>query len=222
MSGSPLRTVLRTWRAALSTRAFAVEWALSVLLFAVGMTVISKTVPIVEARQGAVLADPVLALFSPVDVTWPTFTLVYGGVLLAFCVLVQEPKALAAGIRAYGLICLFRTATMLLAPLDPPAGMLVLRDPFVEGVVRAGTTPTRDLFFSGHTGTLSLMAMLVRPGKARAVLATATVAVAACVLAQKVHYTVDVVCAPPFALLAAALAGAFRLQRTPAPGRPTR
>jgi membrane-associated phospholipid phosphatase len=89
-------------------------------------------------------------------------------------------------------------AAMYLAPLEPPPGIIELRDPFVE-FFGGGRTLTRDLFFSGHTSTLFLLFLLI-PGKAlRAAFASATLLVGLCVVLQHVHYTVDVIAAPFFA-----------------------
>ena len=65
----------------------------------------------------------------------------------------------------------------------------------------------RDLFFSGHTATMVLLALAGRGRTWRWVLGLATVAVGLLVLVQRVHYSYDVLAAPFFAWLAYALAG---------------
>jgi membrane-associated phospholipid phosphatase len=78
-------------------------------------------------------------------------------------------------------------------PLDAPLTILPLKDPVVEWIVTSPTL-TKDLFFSGHTSTLFLMALLASRLKPLYFLATFFVAV--CVLLQHVHYLVDVLVAP--------------------------
>jgi membrane-associated phospholipid phosphatase len=95
-------------------------------------------------------------------------------------------------------MALLRIAAMYLMPLEPPPGIIELRDPFVE-FFGGGRTLTRDLFFSGHTSTMFLL-FLVMPGRRlRIAYACFTVIVGLCVVLQHVHYTVDVFAAPFFA-----------------------
>ena len=154
----------------------------------------------VERRPGVVLPDPVLALFPPRDVTWLTFGLVYVGLITAMVVLLPHPRRLVLGAQAYSVLVLFRMAVMAVTPLDPPPTTLPLADPLVQ-VFGTGEVLTRDLFFSGHTSTLALLALLA-PGRAsRRFFVVCTALVAVCVLWQHVHYTVDVLVAPFFAYL---------------------
>ncbi|HZJ56594.1 MAG TPA: phosphatase PAP2-related protein [Myxococcaceae bacterium] len=164
----------------------------------------------VERRPGVVLADPVLALILPRDVTWLTFGLVYVGLFTAVAVLLPHPRRLVLGAQAYGVMVLFRMAVMAVTPLDPPPGMLALRDPLVQ-VLGTGEVLTRDLFFSGHTSTLALLALLAPWRTIRRFFVACTALVAVCVIWQHVHYTVDVLVAPLFAYLSRDLV--FRLHR---------
>jgi hypothetical protein len=152
----------------------------------------------VERRRGATLTDPVLALFPAVNLTWLTFLIIYAGIIAGLVILVQNPRRLLLVFQAYAVMALFRMAAMYLTPLEPPPGIIELRDPFVE-FFGGGTTLTRDLFFSGHTSTTFLL-FLVIPGRGlRVAYACATLLVGLCVVLQHVHYTVDVVAAPFFA-----------------------
>jgi hypothetical protein len=60
-------------------------------------------------------------------------------------------------------------------------------------------TLTRDLFFSGHTATLFVLSLAMPTARLRGVGFAVTAFIAAGVLAQHAHYTVDVVAAPFFA-----------------------
>lgn len=218
---SPSLPLAAAWREVATDRRLALEGAGSVALLAFGLWSLSNAVAIVEARKGAVLPDPFLALFGAVDLTWPVFALIYAGLAVAFLLLLREPRALFFGCRAYGLMALFRFATMWATPLDPPAGMILLRDPFVEFFVPASFTPTRDLFFSGHTGTATLLALLAPRRWARRAIGFSVPLIAAAVLLQKVHYTVDVLAAPPFAWAAYSLAKRFLPGSAPRPAAPS-
>ncbi len=152
----------------------------------------------VEARHGVALPDPVLVLFPAVNLTWMTFLIIYAGLVAGLAVLTRHPRRLLLVFQAYALMALFRMAAMYLAPLEPPPGMIELKDPFVE-FFGGGKTLTRDLFFSGHTSTLFLLFLVVPGKRMRIAFAASTLCVGICVVLQHVHYTVDVFAAPFFA-----------------------
>ncbi len=166
------------------------------------LSALAALVKWVEQRPGAVLADPVLALLAPRDVTWPIFTLIYVGILLAVVRLVRTPVRLVLGMQAYVVMALLRIVVMWATPLDPPPGMIVLEDPLVQGFGGASHPLTRDLFFSGHTSTMFLLFLAVPGRAAKAFFLACTAGVAFLVLVQHVHYAVDVLAAPPFAYAA--------------------
>jgi hypothetical protein len=152
----------------------------------------------VEHRPGARLADPLLVLLTPHDATWVVFGLLYVAILLALFDTSRDPRRLVIGVQAYTLMILARLVAMYVTPLDPPTDMIALRDPFVE-TAASGTLLTRDLFFSGHTSTSFLMFLVVKNRRLQPVLLACAAGVAAGVLWQHVHYTVDVLVAPLFA-----------------------
>ncbi len=191
-----------TWRQAWTDRGFRWRLLLTPPALVAALSALATLVKWVERRPGAVLADPVLAVLAPRDVTWPIFTLIYVGLLLAVVGLVRTPVRLVLGMQAYATMALLRILVMWVTPLDPPPGMIVLEDPLVQGFGGASSPLTRDLFFSGHTSTMFLMFLAV-PGRAvRAFFLACTVSVAFLVLVQHVHYAVDVLAAPPFAYVA--------------------
>ena len=189
------------WREALRLPGFRLRLGLILPALAATLAALASLVKRVELRPGAVLPDPVLAVLPPRDVTWLTFAFIYVGILLAVALLVRRPVRLLMGVQAYVVMALLRMAVMWVTPLDPPPGMILLDDPLVQVVGGTSSVLTRDLFFSGHTSTMFLLFLAV-PGRARAFFLTATVGVACLVLVQHVHYTVDVLAAPPFAFAA--------------------
>jgi len=172
---------------------------------ALSLGLLSIVLSHVEVRRGVVLADPLLAALPPRDFTWITFALIYANLAVGVLRLAPSPRALLTGVRAYTLLVLFRATTMLLVPLEPPPGMIALRDPFAEHVVAAPVL-TRDLFFSGHTATLFLVYLTARDAQTKRFFLACAAAVAVFVLWQHVHYTIDVVAAPAFAYASFALA----------------
>lgn len=104
-------------------------------------------------------------------------------------------------LQTYGLMVLFRGIAMYLTPFAAPENILLLNDPFVQ-FFGEGDILTKDLFFSGHTGTLFLLVLLIDNKTLKAVFLIATFLVASAVLLQHVHYSVDVLAAPFFAYAA--------------------
>jgi len=184
------------------TRDAAVELVVSVAALVLVLSVFTRFAAWVETRPGVVLPDPILAHLQPRDLTWVTFSLIYAGLALGVISLIRYPRALAAGVRSYAVMVLFRMVTLAVVPLDPPTGMIPLQDPFVQHLGTHGQVLTRDLFFSGHTATMCIVTLTTRHPRLRWVLLACTVGVASCVVWQAVHYTADVLVAPAFAYAA--------------------
>jgi hypothetical protein len=196
-----------TWRQAWDDRGF--RWRLLLTLPALGATLgaLARFVRRVEERPGVVLPDPLLELVSPRDLTWLAFALIYAAILSALVLLARRPRRLVQALQAYAIMAWVRMAVMWVTPLDPPPRMILLEDPLVQGLGGASRALTRDLFFSGHTSTLFLVFLAVPGRRARPFFLACTAAVGAAVLAQHVHYAVDVLAAPFFAYGSWRLAG---------------
>jgi membrane-associated phospholipid phosphatase len=97
--------------------------------------------------------------------------------------------------QAYGLMLIFRTIAMYLTPFEAPEKILLLNDPFVQFFAK-GDILTKDLFFSGHTGTLFLVFLLAENKTLKTIFLILTILVGSAVLLQHVHYSVDVFVAP--------------------------
>lgn len=161
----------------------------------------------IAAKPGAVPRDPLLARLGPFNVSHATFAVLYGTLVLVIACIAKRPMAVLRGLCAYVLLLLLRMASMALVTLEPPPGIIPLVDPVTQ-VFYPGAVPfLKDLFFSGHTATLALMTLLAPRGMVRRIAALGTVMVAALVLVQHVHWTVDVLAAFPAAWLAWAGAG---------------
>jgi hypothetical protein len=191
-----------SWHRAWADRGFRARLLLVPPVLVATLAALAALVKWVEHRPGAVLADPVLSLLAPRDVTWPIFTLIYVGILLAVFRLVRMPVRLLLGVQAYVAMAVLRMIVMWATPLDPPPGMIVLEDPLVQVLGGSALPLTRDLFFSGHTSTMFLLFLAVPGRAAKAFFLACTMSVAFLVLVQHVHYAVDVLAAPPFAYAA--------------------
>ncbi|WP_460622699.1 phosphatase PAP2-related protein [Hymenobacter tenuis] len=154
----------------------------------------------IEARPGYQLPDPLLAALPAYDVSGLAFGVIYLGIGLGVATLLPRPQHLLRALLAYLLLHGFRCLMLALLPLEPPTGLVLLHDPLVDQFFYAAPVPiTKDLFFSGHTATLFLLALAVPRGWRRWVLAAGTFIIGVLVLVQHAHYTYDVLAAPLFA-----------------------
>ncbi len=193
-----------SWRRAWSVPAFRVQVVATVVLLPLTLTMLARFLNRVEARHGVVLPDPMLAAFQAHDVTWLTFTIIYGGLFAGIAILLNHPRHLVLAMQTYIGMVIFRIMAMSLVALEPPEGAIPLQDPFVQ-IFGTGQLLTRDLFFSGHTSTLFLVGLSMPKKMYRYLYFAAAVVVAGCVLYQHDHYTIDVLAAPFFTY------GAYRL-----------
>jgi len=152
----------------------------------------------VEKRNGIVPADPVLELFSPFDLTWLTFALIYLSLSAAIYLLLRNPYQLLLTLQTYIIMVIFRIGAMYIVAFNPPATTIPLTDPITE-IFGTGQLLTKDLFFSGHTATLFILYLTADSKLLKYIFLFCTIAVAFSVLLQHVHYTVDVLAAPVFA-----------------------
>lgn len=172
---------------------------LIISLTALGLILIfySKFLVFIEGREGISFIDPILVYVKPIDLSWISFGFIYGGILLAFLVLLKHPEKLIALIQSYGILILLRMLAMYSLPLDPPPTLIPLHDPLVE-YFGTGTLLTRDLFFSGHTSLAFLLYLAIPKGKLKYLFLFSAIVIAGAILMQHVHYFVDVLVAPFF------------------------
>ncbi len=197
------------WKASLRQSSFRRQFISSALAISITLIVFTRFLAWVEAREGVVLQDPILAMIEPRDFTWLTFGLIYAAVVIALTSLMREPQRLLLAIQAYTFMVIVRIVMMYLMPLNPPEGLIVLQDPLVQ-FVGDGNAPTKDLFFSGHTSTMFLLYLVARKRVLRNIFLGFTLFVAICVVWQHVHYVIDVAVAPFVAYAAYRAALAFQ------------
>ncbi|MGA8263398.1 MAG: phosphatase PAP2-related protein [Ignavibacteriaceae bacterium] len=185
------------WGTFLKNKYYRNEFIISILILAIVLFVFANFLNFNEGRNGITLADPLLHFYKAVNLTWLTFSLIYFSILIILFTLVANPRKLLLTIQCYSLLLLIRIILMFLMPLNPPVGMILLNDPFVQ-LFGTGQILTKDLFFSGHTATIFLFYLVSGKRVYRTYFLLATVLVGASVLLQHVHYSIDVLSAPFF------------------------
>ncbi|MDZ4745211.1 MAG: phosphatase PAP2-related protein [bacterium] len=197
-----------TWREHLSEKNAGVVLVVTLVALGISLFSYSRFITVIEQRQGVVFYDPILHAIAPVDLTWLIFTALYGGIIGAIVLWWSDPPRILRAMRAYTILIGIRVACMALLPLDPPAGMIPLADPIVTFIAGHSSSFSRDLFFSGHTSLMCLLAFLMPTRTTRVVFGILTLFIGIAVIVQHVHYTIDVVVAPLAAWAAFSLVSA--------------
>ncbi len=179
------------WKEFLQEKRNKTELIITLFLLAITLTILTNFLNYVETREGVVLLDPILNLFNPINLTWLTFALIYISLIIGIVTLLSSPDRLLFALQLYTLMVIVRIIAMYLLPLDPPAKMILLKDPFVE-LFGTGKTLTKDLFFSGHTATLLILFLVSQKKIIKSIFLISLIIVAVSVLLQHVHYTIDV------------------------------
>ena len=174
------------------------ELVLTILFLAILLIIFPRFLSYIEQRNAVVFRDPVLEMFTPVDLTEITFALIYVSIIVAIIHFISIPEKLLIVLQAYSLMLVFRMIVMYVTPFDAPETTLPLNDPFVQ-LFGSGEVLTKDLFFSGHTATLFLLFLITEKRYLKIIFLICTISVGISVLLQHVHYTVDVLSAPFFA-----------------------
>jgi membrane-associated phospholipid phosphatase len=187
-----------TWIEIFNDKRSVADFIITILFAVFIISVFPVFLHFIEEREAALLFDPFLNLFNPVDLTWVTFGLIYFSVIVAVISLINKPASLFFALQSYGVMLLFRMLVMYLTPLNAPEKLIPLHDPFVQ-MFGTGDILTKDLFFSGHTATMFLLFLVVKNHKLKTIFLITTILVGLAVLLQHVHYTVDVIAAPVFA-----------------------
>jgi hypothetical protein len=183
------------WKSFFQNKRYRIEFVITIIILIPLLLSFSQFLLFVERRAGVILNDPLLNSFNPIDLTWLIFALIYLSLIIFIITTFNKPEKLLLALQSYGLMVIFRTIAMYITPFEPPATLLLLNDPFVQ-LFGEGDILTKDLFFSGHTGTLFLLFLLAENKILKSIFLSATIIVGSAVLLQHVHYTIDVFVAP--------------------------
>lgn len=185
--------IIKEWTLQLSHKAFRRGLLIVPGLFIVYSSVTQYLSNYVEARKGLRLHDAVLHLFPSQDFSLPIFVLLYSSLLMLILTHLHKPKVIMRLIEMHFLVAVVRQICILLVALEPPAGIIVLRDVFLENTVYPHNTPlTKDLFFSGHVASIWIYFLCAQHRYLKYLFLFDTVFMAFMILSMRVHYSYDV------------------------------
>jgi hypothetical protein len=151
----------------------------------------------IEKREGVVLNDWILNQLPAHDVSVPLVLVVWAMTALILFRCIQNPNIAMTFLWSYIMVSLVRILTISTVALNAPPNLIGLADPLSNAFYGAKFV-TKDLFFSGHTSTIFLMALCLQNRIEKILGVIATVTVGFLLLVQHVHYSMDVLTAPVF------------------------
>lgn len=167
---------------------------MSVVVLVFGFWTIFSSMPYAELREGVVLKDWAHVLLpTPVDLSTAIFIVTYAATILILIHLVKRGIYFTSmAFIAYGFILVLRSFFIINVPLDPPEGIIVLRDPLISFFTTEEYHYTKDLFFSGHTASVFFFAYITRENWLRKLLFSMGLFVIVAISVQRVHYSIDI------------------------------
>ena len=185
-----------SWSEAWQLRSFRNKTFVALALVAIILLTLPTFFAFIEKREGMVLQDFVLDTIPAMDVSVPTFVIIWSMVLLVFYRIYQNPRLFLLIAYGFILMCLCRVLTISILPLNPPPGLITLKDPIANIVYGGkGIFITKDLFYSGHTGNMFLFFLCLQAKWDKIIALAASFMVGILVLIQHIHYSIDVISA---------------------------
>ena len=185
-----------SWSEAWQLRSFRNKTFVALTLVAIILFTLPTFFAFIEKREGMVLQDFVLDAIPAMNVSVPTFVIIWSMVLLVFYRIYQNPMLFLVIAYGFILMCLCRVLTISILPLNPPPGLIMLKDPIANIAYGGnGIFITKDLFYSGHTGNMFLFFLCLQAKWDKIFAFTAALLVGILVLVQHIHYTIDVLAA---------------------------
>ncbi len=186
-------TLIKEWRTSLLDKTF--RWKLLIVpgLFFIYSAITQHLSNYIESRKGVQLSDKLLTFFPSYDFSTFIFILLYSSLLVLIITHLHRPKVILRLIEMHFLVAVVRQICILMIALEPPAGIIVLRDVFLENTVYPHNTPlTKDLFFSGHVASVWIYFLCAQHRYLKTSFFIGTFIMSFMILSMRVHYTYDV------------------------------
>ncbi len=186
------------WKQSWSDSKFKTQFVITFTLLSILLFSLSYFFAFIEARPSFAVNDVVLNLVQPLDVSLFTFLIIYSVAIYTIIVVIRQPELFLTAVQAYAIMLFIRLFTLYLVPLEAPQGIIPLHDPFIEHFFYGQTRITKDLFFSGHVATVTLLYLVTPNEKLKWFYGIVVISVSLLIMWQRVHYSFDVLAAPFF------------------------
>jgi hypothetical protein len=191
----PQPKVIKNYTSAWKIKSYRIKLIAGIILLIAILAYFPFFFQVIENRNGRVIPDRLLDWLTPRDMSVPVFLLIWAAFLLLIIRLFKDADLLLLTIWAYDLLTILRMSFIGLISLDPPAGLIPLKDPLTN-LFYGSRYITHDLFFSGHTATVCLICFCLKGRTDKYLTGFATLTLGFLLLIQHVHYTIDVLAAP--------------------------
>lgn len=225
-----LQTLVAEWKTAFADKVFRTKLLAAPIVFMVYSAITQRLNFLAEMRHGTRLEDKLLTLFPSIDFSTWIFVLLYLSLGTMVLTHILKPAVIMRVIEMHLLVAVVRQLCIMMIALEPPAGIIVLRDVFLENTVYPNDAPlTKDLFFSGHVASIWIYFLCCERKYLKYALIGSAGLMAFMLLSMRVHYTYDVYGAviittaiyfAPSAIRS--LRNRRQLQSAPQPGLPRR
>lgn len=155
-----------------------------------------------EVREGLYFDDPVFHWYKAKDYSWAIMLPLYVAITFFIYFYRHQPLKLTRLATAYALAIAFRMVTLYFLPFYADADAVKLYDPILNNFVYPNNYVARDLFFSGHAALMLLMMWTMPKGVWRRIYLVIAVIISTFLVLQKVHFSIDILAAPIFSLIA--------------------
>lgn len=184
------------WGAALENTRFRNKLIAGVIMLTCILLLFPYFFAYIEKRNGVILDDMLLRYIGPADLSIPIFIIIWSTTLLFIVRSFYYPSIFINAVYCLSFLSLMRMLSIYLTPLDPPATLIAIKDPLTS-ITYGGKDVfmTKDLFFSGHTSNMLMLALCFEKRTDRLIGFLAAITVGILVLFQHAHYTIDVVAA---------------------------
>ncbi len=182
------------WNEAWQNKLFRAKVIAGVATFIITVLLLPYFFAFIESREGPILNDYLLQYIPAQDFSVPIFIIIWSACLLAIIRSIQQPAIFLTVLFSLVALLFTRMAAIYFLPLNPPQGLIVLIDPLTSLTYGGrGVFITKDLFFSGHTSNVFMFFLCLQKKKDKVFLLLGSITVGILVLAQHVHYTMDVI-----------------------------
>lgn len=195
-----MSTIKSNWVKAWESRKFRQQLFTGLALLVIILALLPALFNKIEARAGVVLNDWLLNFIPPHDVSIYIFLIIWACSILMIIRAARSPEIFIVLLWAYVFLLASRIISISLVPLDPPSGIIELKDPLTN-LFYGNRFISKDLFYSGHTATVFLFFLCLKKKGDKIFVFACIFLLMALLLIQHVHYTVDILCAPLFALI---------------------